>query len=407
MDSIRIKQNFPLLRNSSIVYLDSAATSQKPDAVITAVTSFYQTSNASVHRGIYTLAESATRQFEDARRAVAEFINAEPQEIIFTSGATDSISMVAHAWAALHLKAGDEIVLPESEHHSNLLPWQQLSAKLGAVIRYVPLTNEFKLDIDSFLQQITSRTKLVTFALSSHIFGNYPANYIRAIRDKAHEVGARVLLDAAQAIGHMSIDVQTLGVDFLAFSGHKLFAPTGIGVLYCNKNRFSELGVYRTGGGMVHSAHIPCAQLDCIEWKEMPYRLEAGTPPIEQAIGLRAALNYFNEQIPYRQLAEHENMLVEALKKHLKKHEDIIIMQPEYQEPVHNHLVSFYSKKYHAHDIAAWLSQYDVAVRAGHHCAQPIHERFGIPASVRVSVHAYTTMHDIDAFGKALDALYT
>jgi len=401
MNALQIKQDFPLLRNSSIVYLDSAATSQKPDAVITALIDFYQKSNAPVHRGIYALAESATQKFEDARKAVADFINSSPEEIVFTSGTTDSINTVANAWATLNLKAGDEIVLPESEHHSNLLPWQQISASHGLVIKYVPLTQDFKLDIDAFLNAITPKTKLVTFALSSHIFGNYPLEYLHAICAKAREVGARILLDAAQAVGHMPIDVQTLGVDFLAFSGHKLFAPTGIGVLYINKNRFSELGVYRIGGGMVHSA-----QLGCIEWKEMPYRLEAGTPPIAQAVGLYAAIKYFKQNIDYAKLAEHEDNLCKNLIEHLKQHDDIVVMKPEYSQKVHNHVVSFYSKKFHAHDIAAWLSQYNIAVRAGHHCAQPIHERFGIAASVRASFHAYTTMHDIDAFGKALHALY-
>ncbi len=407
MDSSLIKQDFPLLRNSSIVYLDSAATSQKPDAVVTALTDFYQTSNAPVHRGIYALAESATQQYEAARRAVAAFINAEPQEIVFTSGTTDSINMVAHGWAAFNLKAGDEIVLPESEHHSNLLPWQQLSITHGVVIKYVSLTSDFKLDIEDFLKKITPKTKLVTCALSSHIFGSMPQEYLQAICAKAHEVGARVLLDAAQAIGHMPIDMQLLGVDFLAFSGHKLFAPTGIGILYSNKKIFSQLGVYRTGGGMVHSVQLGSNQLDCMDWKEMPYRLEAGTPPIAQAVGLHAAIDYFKQKIHYTKLSEHEKMLTSALKEHLKKHDDIVIMQPEYANAVPNHLVSFYSKKFHAHDIAAWLGQHTIAVRAGHHCSQPIHERFGIAASVRASFHAYTTVHDIDAFGKALHALYT
>lgn len=406
MDALKIKKDFPLLRNTDIVYLDSAATSQKPDAVITALTDFYQKSNAPVHRAIYALAESATQQFEDARTAVADFINADTQEVVFTAGTTDSINTIAHAWAALNIKAGHEIVLPESEHHSNLLPWQQLSAIHDVQVKYVPLTGDFKLDIDAFVGAITPKTKLVTYALSSHIFGNYPLEYHHAIRAKAHEVGACILLDAAQAIGHMPVDVKKLGVDFLTFSGHKLFAPTGIGVLYINKNRFSELGVYRVGGGMLHSAQLGCKQLGCIEWKEMPYRLEAGTPAIASAVGLHAAINYFNAHSNYTALLEHQDTLCKLTIEHLSQHDDIIIMQPKYPQQVHNHLVSFYSKKFHAHDIAAWLSKYHVAVRAGHHCSQPIHERFGIPASVRASFHAYTTLDDIDAFGKALHALY-
>jgi cysteine desulfurase/selenocysteine lyase len=416
MNALHIKQDFPLLRSSSVVYLDSAATAQKPDAVIDAISNFYRTSNAPVHRGIYALAEQATQLYEDARKAVADFINAESQEIVFTSGTTDSINMVAYAWAADTLKEGDEIVLPESEHHANLLVWQQLAHRNKLVINYVKLTDDFKLDLNDFLQKITHKTKLVTFALSSHIFGNYPQEYIRAIIAKAHEVGAKILCDAAQAVGHMKIDMQLSGIDFLAFSGHKIFGPTGIGVLYVNKKNFSAMGVYRIGGGMVQSAQLGCTQLGCAqlsgeqlscpEWKEMPYRLEAGTPPIAQAIGLHAALSYFKEKIVYQELAEHEDTLTKHLLERLKKHDDIVIMQPRYEQPVHNHLVSFYSKKFHAHDIAAWLSQYNVAVRAGHHCAQPIHQRLGIVASVRVSFHAYTTMHDIDMLCHALDQLY-
>lgn len=401
MDSGRIKQHFPLLRNSDITYLDSAATSHKPDMVIQALVDFYQTSNANIHRGIYPLAEAATAQYEAARTAVAGLINADAHEIVFTSGATDSINVVAQAWAALTVKSGDEIVLPESEHHSNLLPWQQLRITHGIVLKYAKINPDFKLDIDDFVQKITPQTKLVTFALTSHIFGTIPEEYFFAIRARAREVGARILLDVAQSVGHMKLDVRLLGVDFLVFSGHKLFGPTGIGVLYINKSSFSELGVYRTGGGMVHSV-----QLDCIEWKQMPHRFEAGTPPIAQAIGLHAAVAYLNEQINYTQLAEHEGMLCRAVKEHLRRHDDIVIMQPDYHGNVYNSLVSFYSKRFHAHDIAAWLAESGVAVRAGHHCAQPIHERLGIVASVRASFHAYTTMHDIDAFGKALHALY-
>lgn len=407
MDALRIKQDFPLLRNSSIVYLDSAATSQKPEVVIDAISNFYRTENSPVHRGIYELAEQATGMFESARNAVAEYINAAPEEIVFTSGTTDSINTIAAAWAAHILQKGDEIVLPVSEHHSNMLPWLELARTHGVTINFVAITDDFKLDIEDFLKKITSKTKLVTFALTSHIFGNYPQEYIRAIIHKAHQVGAKIVLDAAQSVGHLHIDTQILGVDFLAFSGHKLFGPTGIGVLYVNKKNFKDIAVYRTGGGMVQNVVLDAlAKKECALWKEMPYRLEAGTPAIAQAIGLHAALAYIKDTLSYTKLSEYEDVLITHLKKLLTKHDDIVIMQPVYDQPVHNSLLSFYSRRYHAHDIAAWLSQYNIAVRAGNHCAQPIHERLQIPASVRVSCHAYTTMHDIDAFVHALDELY-
>lgn len=397
-----IKQYFPLLRNSAIAYLDSAATAQKPDTVIDAVGDFYRTTNAPIHRGIYNLAEVATQQYEAARRAVAQFINARPEEIVFTSGTTDSITMVARVWAEQHLKRGDEIVVPESEHHSNLIVWQDLATRRGLTITYVKLTPDFKLDLDDFVKKITSKTKLVTFSLSSHIFGNYPSEYITTIIARAHAVGARIVCDAAQAVGHTLIDVQTLGVDFLAFSSHKMFGPTGIGVLYIRSTRFAELGVYRIGGGMVKSANI-----DCITWKEMPYRLEAGTPPSAQAIGLQAAIVFFKEHITLSALSEHYTQLSERLKKCLKKYPDVTIMQADYGQDLHNHVLSWYSTTYHAHDIAAWLNQYGICIRAGNHCAQPVHERFRIVASARISFHAYTTMHDIELVERALHELYT
>ncbi len=401
MDALQIKQDFPLVRESSIVYLDSAATSQKPESMFTALDTFYRTSYGQVHRGIYALAENATQQYEDARQAVADFLNADRSEIVFTAGATDSINMVAYAWAMQNLKAGDEIVLPESEHHANLLIWQHLATKHGYKIVFVRLTENFTLDFEDFLQKITPKTKLVTFAYTSHIFGSYSHESLRAIIHKAHEMGAKVLCDAAQAIGHKPLDVQTLGVDFLAFSAHKMFGPTGIGVLYVSRRVFSEIGAFRLGGGMVQQV-----QGECMHWKEMPYRLEAGTPPIAQAIGLHAAVHYFKEKISYSALEEHEQMLITRAKEYLARYADITIMQSSDDSTLKHHLVSWYSTKFHAHDIAAWLSQFDVAVRAGHHCAQPIHERFGIPASVRLSVHAYTTMSDIEAFGRALEQLY-
>ncbi len=401
MNALDIKQDFPLLRESTIVYLDSAATSQKPETVLRAVDTFYRVNYASVHRGIYDLAEKATGLYEDARTAVATFINAAPDEVVFTSGATEGINMVAYGWVAHFLQAGDEIIVPESEHHANLLVWKQLAHERNFTLTFIPLKDNFALDIERFLDAITTRTRFVACSMSSHIFGNYPESYLEAIIQKAHRVGAAVLIDAAQAAGHRVLDVRRWDIDFLVFSGHKMFAPTGIGILYSNRSFFAQWGIYKIGGGMVHSA-----KLSCVQWKEMPYRLEAGTPPIAQAIGLHAAVKYFNEKINLDELAEHEDLLAQTFITQLQKYDDIAIMLPAYEEKVHNHVVSFYSKKYHAHDIACALNQKNIAVRAGHHCAQPIHQRLGIDASVRVSFHAYTTMNDVEACVMALQQLY-
>ena len=402
LDSVRIKKDFPLLMGQSIVYLDSAATSQTVQAAIEAQTTFFTRDNGPVHRGIYTLAERATAQYEQARAVVAQFIHAHTDEVVFTSGATDSINTVSRAWAAHNLQPGDEIVLPEAEHHANLLVWQELARTHKLVLKYARMNPDFTLDIEHFLEQITLKTKLVTWAASSHIFGEHPEHFTHKIVTKCRAVGARTLLDAAQIAGHKAIDVEKLGVDFLVFSGHKMFGPTGVGVLYCSRRVFAELGISRIGGGMVYRADFSCA-----EWKEMPYRLEAGTPPTAQAIGLAAAITYISQSINLVQLPIYEHMLIQRLRARLSEHSDIVCLVPRYNGPVFNHVLTFYSRTIHAHDIAAWCNTFNVCVRAGHHCAQPIHQKFGLQATVRVSVHAYTSPADIDACADAIDGLFT
>lgn len=398
-----IKNDFPIFHNRTkkdrLVYLDNAATTHKPYAVLNAERDFYENGYASVKRGIYKSGERATESYEAARNRVASFIGAEnPSEVIFTSGATDSINLIAKAWGELNIGPGDEIVVSELEHHANLLPWQRLATDRGAFLRYIPVSFDGTLSLAAIDDLITPQTKLVAVTYSSNAVGTHTD--IARIMQRAREVGAAVLIDAAQAVPHQKINVQELGCDFLVFSGHKMFGPTGIGIAYINKRIHRQLQPYRLGGGMVHSVHMYDA-----DWLSMPHMLEAGTPPIAQAIGLVAAIDYLEHTIGYEALAEHERALMHMLVDGLQTISGITILGPVDELRDTAHLLSFIVDGVHAHDVAAYLDCHGIAVRAGHHCAQPLAQKLGITASVRVSVYAYNTKDDIQALLTALKQL--
>jgi cysteine desulfurase/selenocysteine lyase len=402
MRTIDLKKDFPLLQHTMhgcpIRFCDNASTTQKPQAVLDALLHFYTHENANIARGLYELAEFATERYEQARTAVAEFINARtPAEIIFTKGCTESINAVAQAWAAVHCKAGDEIVITQLEHHANWLPWQHIAQKHGIQLRVIPVYPDGTLDMDAAQKIITERTKLVATTWISNAIGTYVP--ITTVLHYARAVGARVLIDAAQAVAHQKIDVQALKPDFLAFSGHKLCSPTGIGVLYIAQELHESMEPYQFGGGMVYTVSSPSL------WLPAPHKFEAGTPPIAQAVGLAAAVSYFKKHIDFISLQKHEAALCAQLIEALQKDPKVQLYGPLDQLKKMGHIVSFTIEDMHAHDVAAYLAQFGICVRAGHHCAQPLARALYYDATIRVSFFAYNTTEDVDAIISALAQL--
>ena len=321
----QIRKDFPILHKKfdkhSLIYFDNAATSQKPQQVIDAITDFYETKNSNISRAVYSFGEQATILYEHAREKIAQFINADPDEIVFTKGATQSINGVAIGWALEHLKKGDEILLTQMEHHSNLLPWQQVAKKTGAVLKFIPVLPDGTLDMSSLDQLLSKKTKLVSCVHVSNVLGTH--NDIHTIIKKAHAVGAKVLIDATQSIAHQTIDVKQLGCDFLVFSGHKMLGPTGIGILYIQKKLHDQMEPFEFGGGMVYEAGFTHAS-----WTDAPQKFEAGTPPIAQAIGLGVAIDYIKKHINFAKLQKHEAQLCKAMIEGLQKNNKIRILGP-------------------------------------------------------------------------------
>jgi cysteine desulfurase/selenocysteine lyase len=389
------KKDFPFFAtHPDLHYLDNAATTQKPFAVLEALSQWYAVHNAPVHRGIYTLAEEATKSYEQAREAVASYCGAYSDEIIFTKGATESINFVASSWAARHLSPGDEIIISELEHHANILPWLRLEAELGCVVKYIPLQQHGQLKYDAYSSMLSSRTKLVAITHTSNVLGTKVD--LPRIISSAHQVGAKVLVDACQAAGREYLSLESLGADFVVFSGHKMLGPTGIGVLYLARAIQEEVVPYQLGGGMVQSVRFHDYQL-----AKGPSRYEAGTPACAQARGLAAAVNYLS-QVSFSDLQQHEAALCKHLIEGLSKISSIRILGPLSELSQSGHMVSFVSSKMHAHDIAAFLDRESICVRAGNHCAQPVHQSLGIDASVRVSFYGYSTHDDVDQVLNAL-----
>jgi cysteine desulfurase/selenocysteine lyase len=395
----KLRADFPILQEKvnghPLIACDNASTAHKPQSVIDAVVQFYTTTNSNIYRGIHLFAEQATQQYEDARKKVAHFIGALPEEVIFTRGCTSSINFVAATWADENIQAGDEIVVTELEHHANLIPWQRLAQKKGAILKFIPIFPDGSVDFSCLDSIITNKTKMVSVIHVSNAIGTHVD--IATIIKRAHAVGARILIDAAQSVPHQKINVRELDCDFLVFSGHKLLGPTGIGVLYIKKELHDHVPPYEVGGGMVEN-------VDCTDatWAAAPQKFEAGTPPIAQAIGLGAAIDYMQKHINFDELITYEAQLCARLIDGISEIKGIKILGPISELKQKGHVVSFLVDNYHSHDVAAFLDSRGISVRAGHHCAQPFAKKLGYDASVRVSFYFYNTLQEVDAIIVAL-----
>jgi len=394
-DPWRVRADFPALRQRvhgrPLVYLDNAATTQKPQPVLDALLGFYARDCANVHRGLHALSERASRAYEDARAAAARFLNAAPQEIIFTGGATEAINLAAQSFGRANLRAGDEILISALEHHSNIVPWQMLAEQTGARLRVAPIDDRGEIILEGFERLLSARTRLVAVAHVSNALGT--VNPVEQITRLAHASGARVLVDGAQAAPHLKVDVRALGCDFYAFSGHKLYGPTGIGVLYGKSELLESMPPYQGGGDMIRSVTF-----EKTLYNDPPHRFEAGTPPIAGAIGLAAAIEYV-EGLGLEAVARHEHELLAAATAALERIPGLRIIGAARRKAA---VLSFVIEGVHPHDVATILDQEGVAVRAGHHCAQPVMERFGLPATTRASFALYNTCEDVDRLARAL-----
>lgn len=399
IDVSRIRADFPILSRETrpgvpVVYLDSTATAQKPAAVIEAMDAFYRQSNANIHRGVHTLAEEATALYEGAREKIAKFINApSARQVIYTRNTTESINLVAYTWARANLKSGDLVILTEMEHHSNLVPWQVLKAERGIRLEFIPVTEDGLLDLDVYRSLLDQSPKLVSFTHMSNVLGTInPAEEIIRL---AHESGAVTLVDGAQSVPHFAVDVQKLDVDFLAFSAHKMVGPTGIGILYGKKNLLEEMPPFLGGGDMIKTVHLR----EFVS-NSLPHKFEAGTPAIAEAVGFGAAVDYLTS-VGMDAIAAHEHEITEYALERLEEVPGVKVFGPSAQDK--GGVAAFTFEGVHPHDVAQILDRDGVAVRAGHHCAQPLHEKFGITATSRASFYLYSTKEEVD---KMIEGLY-
>ena len=390
LDVARIRQDFPILqvpaRGRPLVYLDNAATSQKPRQVIDAITRYYESQNGNIHRGVHYLSETASELYEGARERTRKFLNARrAHEVIFTRGTTESVNLVAHGFGAALLKPGDEIVTSTMEHHSNLVPWQQACLRSGARLVATPVTDAGELDLEAYEALLTERTRLVALTWVSNAMGTI--NDVRRIIAAAHARGIPVFLDGAQAAPHLRVDLQAIDCDFLACSGHKMLGPTGVGVLYGKEAWLEKLPPYQTGGGM-----IELVNLESSTWARLPARFEAGTPDIAAVVGFTATLDYL-DAVGMDAIAAHEHALVTLASERLQAVPGLRIIGTT---PNKAGVLSFVMEGAHPHDIGTILDQEGVAVRAGHHCCQPLMRRFGVPSTARASFYLYNTADEVD-----------
>ena len=387
----KVKSDFPIFHNSDLVYLDSAATSQKPKVVLDTVNSIYTRSNANVHRALYSLGSKSTEKYEKSRQKVANFINANSsKEIIFTSGATESLNLLAHS-LGINFSSGDEILISEMEHHSNIIPWQQLAKRTGAKIQFIPITPNGELDLTQAKKLFNSNTKIVSITHISNVLGTI--NPIKEISSIAHQCGAILIVDGAQGAAHKKVDVKNLECDFYVFSGHKMLGPTGIGVLWGKLNLLDEMEPFMGGGEMIDKVTMTSST-----WNEVPYKFEAGTPNFVQAIGLGAAIDYL-ESIGMDYITYSEEQLTSYAIDKLQKFDNIEIYGNASERIG---VISFNIKNIHPHDLAQFLNEYNIALRVGHHCAQPLLSRLNETSTARLSTYIYNDEQDIDKLCLAL-----
>lgn len=399
LDVEAVRRDFPGLHQEihghPLVYLDNAASAQKPQAVLEALTSIYRDDYSNVHRGVHTLSQRATDRYERARETCRQFLDApRAEECIFVRGATEGINLVARSFAAPRLGPGDEVLVSQMEHHSNLVPWQLVCEATGATLRWVPLLDDGSLDQDAYAELLSERTKMVALVHVSNALGTI--NPIRDMAARAREMGVPVLVDGAQAAPHASLDVQDLGCDFYVFSGHKVFGPTGIGVLWGRHELLSKMPPYQGGGEMI--THVA---MDHSEFHVPPHRFEAGTPHIAGAVGLAAALDYLRG-VGFDAIAGHEHALLAAATKRLAAIDGVELVGTAARKVA---VVSFTVKGIHPHDIGTILDHEGIAVRAGHHCAQPVMDRFGLPATARASFALYNTLDEVERLGVGIEAV--
>jgi cysteine desulfurase/selenocysteine lyase len=395
-DVQRIRQDFPILgqsiRGHPLVYLDNAATSQKPQTVIDAVTRFYRAENANIHRGVHYLSERATLAYDEARQKVAHMLNARAaHEVVFTRGTTDSINLVAQSYGRAFLRSGDEILITGMEHHSNIVPWQLLCEQMGCVLRAVPLTSSGELDLDAFDGLLNERTRLLAVVQLSNVTGTI--NPIRRLVASAHQRGVPVLVDGAQSASHLPVDVQDLDCDFFVFSGHKAFGPTGVGVLYGRESLLERMPPCQGGGGMIASV-----TLERSTWAPLPAKFEAGTPMIAQVIGLGAAVDYLRE-VGLEAIASWEQSLLDRATELVADVDGVQVIGTAADKAS---VLSFVMDGVHPHDIGTVLDDLGIAIRAGHHCAQPLMQHFGVAATARASFAFYNTHEEVDLLAESL-----
>ena len=404
LNTSNIRADFPILRrkinNNPLIYFDNAATTQKPRQVIESIKNFYENHNANVHRAIHTLSQEATELHENARGKIAEFINSKSsEEIIFSRGTTEAINLIAYAWGFKNLKKNDEILVSEMEHHSNIVPWELISKRIGCIVKYSRIKYDGTLHYEDFKNKISKKTKIVSISHVSNVVGI--VNDIKKISKIVHENNSLILVDGAQSVPHMKVDVRDLDIDFLAFSGHKMLAPTGIGALYCKKEHYENMDPFQGGGEMIKEVNfnIKTQHSECV-WNEPPWKFEAGTPNICGSIGLMEAVKYL-DQIGMNKVWNHEKKLTKYTFDCLQEHKKITI-HGSLDVSLKCGIIPFSVRGLSSHDVALFADNFGIMIRSGYHCAQPLHQVFNLRSSARASFYIYNTCEEIDRFVEVL-----